>query len=86
MANALTITTLSVDHCITTVRRNEDRGINMHIVTEVQRAMLDVEAGELDCASYRARIEALPQDAPKVNERVRPSVPRLREYLLEITV
>ncbi len=66
MANALTVTTLSENHCITTVRRNEDRGINMHIVTEAQRAMLAVEAGELDRAGYRARIEAIkPQRYPR---------------------
>jgi len=66
MANALTVTTLSENHCITTVRRNEDRGINMHIVTEVQRAMLAVAAGELDRAGYRARIEAIkPQRYPR---------------------
>jgi uncharacterized membrane protein YjjP (DUF1212 family) len=66
MANALTVTTLSDNHCITTVRRNEDRGINMHIVTEVQRATLAVEAGELDRISYRTRIEAIkPQRYPR---------------------
>jgi uncharacterized membrane protein YjjP (DUF1212 family) len=66
MANALTVTTLSENHCITTVRRNEDRGINMHIVTEVQRAMLAVEAGELDSAGFRARIESIkPQRYPR---------------------
>jgi len=66
MANALTVTTLSENHCITTVRRNEDRGINMHMVTEVQRAALAVEAGELDCAGFRERIEAItPQRYPR---------------------
>jgi uncharacterized membrane protein YjjP (DUF1212 family) len=59
MANAITITSLSGDHCITTVRRNEDRGINMHIVTEAQRAALAVEAGELDRAGFRQRMESL---------------------------
>ncbi len=59
MANALTITTLSENHCITTVRRNEDRGINMHMVTEAQRAVLAVEAGELDRVAYRERLEAI---------------------------
>ena len=58
-ANALTVTTLSENHCITTVRRNEDRGINMHMVTEAQRAVLAVEAGGLDRAGFRARIEAI---------------------------
>ncbi len=56
MANAITITTLSAGHCITTVRRNEDRGINMHMVTEVQRAMLDLVEGKLNTASYRQRL------------------------------
>ncbi len=62
MANAITVTTLSNDHCITTVRRNEDRGINMHIVTEAQRAVLAVEAGELDLKGFRARLEAIKPD------------------------
>src|ERR1019366_3972086 len=48
MANAITLTSLSGDHCITTVRRNEERGINMHVATEAQRAVLAVVAGELD--------------------------------------
>jgi uncharacterized membrane protein YjjP (DUF1212 family) len=59
MANALTITSLSEDHCITTVRRNEDRGINMHVVTEAQRAVLAVEAGELDLAGFRQRLKSI---------------------------
>lgn len=66
MANALTVTTLSENHCITTVRRNEDRGINMHMVTEVQRAVLEVEEGKLDAAGYRARLEAIrPEKYPR---------------------
>lgn len=59
MANALTVTVLCGTKSTTTVRRNEDRGINMHMVTEVQRAMLDVESGSLDMAGYRGRLEAL---------------------------
>jgi uncharacterized membrane protein YjjP (DUF1212 family) len=58
-ASAIILTTLSERHCITTVRRSEDRGINMHVVTEVQRAVLAVEAGELDGKSYRARLEGI---------------------------
>lgn len=66
MANALTVTTLSDDHCITTVRRNEDHGINMHVVTEVQRAVLEAEEGRLDAAGYRARLEAIrPEKYPR---------------------
>lgn len=66
MANALTVTTLSENHCITTVRRNEDRGINMHMVTEVQRAVLTVEEGKLDASGYRERLEAIkPEKYPR---------------------
>lgn len=56
MANALTVTTLCAGNCITTVRRNEDRGINMHILTETQRMMLAVEEGKLDLASATRRL------------------------------
>ncbi len=59
MANAVIVTSLSADHCLTTVRRNEDRGINMHMVTEVQRAVLAVETGELDGAGFRQRLESI---------------------------
>lgn len=59
MANAITVTVLSRGRSKTTVRRNEDRGINMHMVTEVQRAMLSVEAGEMNLDEYRNRIEEL---------------------------
>jgi len=59
LANAVVVTTLGEGHCITTVRRNEDRGINMHIVTEVQRAVLAAEAGEIDAAGYRDRFGAI---------------------------
>lgn len=31
----------------------------MHMVTEVQRAMLDVEAGRLDVTGYEARLAAI---------------------------
>jgi len=59
LANAVVVTTLSEGHCITTVRRNEDRGINMHMVTEVQRAVLAAEAGALDLDGYRARLATI---------------------------
>ncbi len=59
MANAVTITTLNDGHCVTTVRRNEDRGINMHMVTEVQRTMLDLEAGRLQRDGVAARLAGI---------------------------
>lgn len=60
MANAVTVTTLSGGQCVTTVRRNEDRGINMHIVTEVQRIMFDLEAGVLGREDVLERLHAIP--------------------------
>lgn len=58
-ANSIVLTTLSERQCITTVRRIQDRGINMHVVTEVQRAVLAVEDGALDAARYRERFERI---------------------------
>lgn len=42
-ANAVVITTLSNQHCITTVRKSTDKGINMQMVTDVQRIVIAVE-------------------------------------------
>lgn len=59
MANAVTITVRIRGRSKTTVRRNEDRGINMHVVMEVQRLVISAEAGQLDCAGYRERLLAI---------------------------
>lgn len=59
MANGLTITTTRDGRTDTLVRRNQDRGINMHVVTEVQRAVLEVEAGRLDRAGVTRRLSDL---------------------------
>ena len=40
MANAVTLTVRIKGRSKTTVRRNEDRGINMHVVMEVQRLVI----------------------------------------------
>lgn len=42
-ANAVVLTTLSDNHCITTARKNTDKGINMQMVTDVQRIVIVVE-------------------------------------------
>lgn len=42
-ANAVVLTTLSDNHCITTARKNTDKGINMQMVTDVQRIVIAVE-------------------------------------------
>lgn len=41
--NAVILTTLSNNHCITTTRKNVDKGINMQVVTEVQRIVIAAE-------------------------------------------
>jgi uncharacterized membrane protein YjjP (DUF1212 family) len=65
-ANALTLTTLNGGQCITTVRRNMDQGINMHIVTEVQRMMLMTEKKQLDLAGACVHLAQIkPQRYPK---------------------
>lgn len=59
MANAVTLTVRIKGRSMTTVRRNEDRGINMHVVMEVQRLVLAVEEGTLDRLTYRERLLAI---------------------------
>ncbi|MFC0309909.1 threonine/serine exporter ThrE family protein [Gallibacterium trehalosifermentans] len=41
--NAIVITTRHNDHCITTTRRNYDSGINMAVITQVQRIVIATE-------------------------------------------
>lgn len=59
MANAVTVTVRIRGRSKTTVRRNEDRGINMQVVTEVQRLVLAAEAREIDRVVYRERLLAI---------------------------
>jgi uncharacterized membrane protein YjjP (DUF1212 family) len=59
MANAITVTTIVDGECITTVRRNEDRGVNMHMVMQVQRAALAVEAGRMDADQYQRALAGI---------------------------
>ncbi len=47
-AGSLVVTTLESDHCITTTRRCADRGINMRVVTQIQRICIMMEKGLLD--------------------------------------
>jgi uncharacterized membrane protein YjjP (DUF1212 family) len=65
-ANSVVLTTLCEGRGTTTVRRSEDRGINMYLVTEVQRAVLRVEAGELDLVGYGACLQGI---APRHHPR-----------------
>jgi uncharacterized membrane protein YjjP (DUF1212 family) len=58
-AGSVVLGTVSGGRSVTTVRRAPDRGIDMRLVTEVQRAVLAVEAGDLDAAAYQARVQGI---------------------------
>jgi len=45
MANSIVVTTVSGEHCITTARRCQDRGINMKAVIQIQRLCIMMEKG-----------------------------------------
>lgn len=47
-SNAIVLTTIIDNHCITSTRKIIDRGINMHVVTEVQHVVILVEHHLLD--------------------------------------
>ena len=55
-ASSMVITTLSHGRCITTTRRCQDRGINMQVVTEVQRVVIMAERGLLDIQGVHDRL------------------------------
>lgn len=55
----IVVTTLSQGVCITTTRRVTDRGINMHVVAEVQKTVIMAEHGELDVPQVQARFANL---------------------------
>lgn len=59
MANGLTVTTSCGGRADTIVQRIQDRGLNMHVVTEVQRAMLLAEARQLDLAGVARRLDEI---------------------------
>lgn len=59
MANAITVTSYAGPHSMTRVRRNEDRGINMHVAMEVQHAALALEAGEIGGAEFERRVGSI---------------------------
>ncbi|SQC18935.1 membrane protein [Klebsiella pneumoniae] len=42
-SNAIVLTTIKNGECLTSTRKNVDRGINMHVVTEVQHIVILAE-------------------------------------------
>ncbi|MBB5150839.1 threonine/serine exporter family protein [Histophilus somni] len=57
--NAVIITTLYDHNCITTVRKNLDKGINMQVVTEVQRLVIMAEKGLYDLQQIRKKLDGI---------------------------
>lgn len=58
-ANAIVLTTLKNGHCLTTTRKNNDRGINMHVVTEVQHIVILAEHHLLDIHGIAKRFSQI---------------------------
>ena len=60
-ANSIVLTTVFDGYCITTARRNVDRGVNMTVVSGVQRIMLAAEEGKLDSVGVHEALERVQQ-------------------------
>ncbi|QEH44604.1 threonine/serine exporter family protein [Aggregatibacter actinomycetemcomitans] len=58
-ANAVVITTLANNHCITTARKSTDKGINMQMVTDVQRIVISAEHKIYDIQLVRKKLSQL---------------------------
>lgn len=56
-ANAVVLSTVHHGHCLTSTRKNIDRGINMHMVTEVQRIVILAEHRLLDIDDVQKRLD-----------------------------
>ncbi|UJF19570.1 threonine/serine exporter family protein [Vibrio sp. SS-MA-C1-2] len=58
-ASSVTLTTIIDDQCMTTTRRSPDRGINMQMITEIQRICILTERKLLDIQDVHNQIEKL---------------------------
>ena len=58
-ANAVILTTLTNGHCITTTRKSADKGINMQMVTDVQRIIISAEHGIYDLHLVKKKLDHL---------------------------
>ncbi|GAL32705.1 putative membrane protein [Vibrio maritimus] len=61
-ASSLVVTTVYNEHCVTTARRSPDRGLNMRVVTQIQRICIMMEKGILD---YQLAQKKLNQISPE---------------------
>lgn len=58
-SNSLVLTTIIDGRCLTSTRRIIDRGINMHVVTEVQHAVILVEHHLLDRKQLQKKLAGI---------------------------
>lgn len=58
-SNAIVLTTIKDGQCLTSTRKNQDRGINMHVVTEVQHIVILAEHKLLDYKGVEKRFSQL---------------------------
>lgn len=65
-ARAMVVTTIDKRHCITTARRCPDLGINMRVVTEVQRICILLEKSIIDMEQADQKLSQIqPKHYPK---------------------
>ena len=57
--NAVILSTLSNNYCITTTRKNTDKGINMQVVTEVQHIVIAAEHHIYDLRHVREKLDRI---------------------------
>jgi uncharacterized membrane protein YjjP (DUF1212 family) len=58
-SNAIVLTTIKDGQCLTSTRKNHDRGINMHVVTEVQHIVIMAEHKLLDGKDVEKRFSQI---------------------------
>jgi len=56
-ASSLVVTTFIDDRCMTTTRRCADRGINMRVITQIQRICIMMEKGVLNASLAQKRLD-----------------------------
>ncbi len=58
-ASSLVVATVHNENCITTVRRSADRGINMHVVSQVQQICILLEKGTIGFDEARQKLSSI---------------------------
>ncbi|WP_068711889.1 threonine/serine exporter family protein [Vibrio tritonius] len=58
-ASSLVVTTVYDDHCITTTRSCPDKGLNMRVVTQVQRICIMMERNLLDHSMAQHKLDTI---------------------------